>query len=70
MLTVQIDRDKAARLGINVSDIQDALSIAVGGREAGILFQGDRRFDILVRLPDDLRNDIDYKAHTDSFAYC
>ncbi|MFC7287413.1 CusA/CzcA family heavy metal efflux RND transporter [Herminiimonas sp. KBW02] len=59
MLTVQIDRDKAARLGINVSDIQDALSIAVGGREAGILFQGDRRFDILVRLPDDLRNDID-----------
>ncbi|WP_076591336.1 efflux RND transporter permease subunit [Herminiimonas arsenitoxidans] len=59
MLTVQIDRDKAARLGVNVSDIQDALSIAVGGREAGVLFQGDRRFDIIVRLPDILRNDID-----------
>ncbi|OGB24866.1 MAG: cation transporter [Burkholderiales bacterium RIFCSPLOWO2_02_FULL_57_36] len=58
MLTVQIDRAKAARLGINVGEVQEALSIATGGREAGVLFQGDRRFDIIVRLPENLRNDI------------
>ena len=59
MLTMNIDRAKAARLGLNVSDVQEALSIAVGGREAGLVFQGDRRFDILVRLPDAARGDLD-----------
>ena len=39
--------------------LQDALSIAVGGREAGQLFQGDRRFDIIVRLPESLRTDME-----------
>lgn len=59
MLTVKIDREKVARLGINVGDVQEALSIAVGGREAGMLFEGDKRFDILVRLPESVRNDIE-----------
>lgn len=59
MLTVRIDRDKAARLGVNVADVQEALSIAVGGREAGVLFAGDRRFDITVRLPETLRSDLE-----------
>ena len=59
MLTMNIDRAKAARLGLNVSDVQEALSIAVGGREAGLVFQGDRRFDILVRLPDAARGDLE-----------
>ena len=59
MLTLNIDRDKASRLGLNVADLQDALSIAVGGREAGSVFQGDRRFDILVRLPDAARGDLE-----------
>ena len=59
MLTINIDRAKIARLGVNVSDVQDALSIAVGGREAGQLFQGDRRFDIIVRLPESLRTDME-----------
>jgi len=59
MLSVQIDREKAARLGLNVGDIQDALATALGGREAGAVFEGDRRFDILVRLPEALRNDLD-----------
>lgn len=57
MLTVHIDRDKTARYGLNVQDVQDTLAIAVGGREAGTLFEGDRRFDILVRLPEHLRSD-------------
>jgi cobalt-zinc-cadmium resistance protein CzcA len=59
VLSVDIDREKTARYGLNVGDVQDAVGVAVGGREAGILFQGDRRFDIVVRLPEDLRNSIE-----------
>jgi cobalt-zinc-cadmium resistance protein CzcA len=59
MLTIHIDREKTARLGVNVGDVQEAIAIAVGGREAGVLFQGDRRFDIIVRLPERLRNDME-----------
>jgi len=58
ILTVHIDREKMARLGVNVSDVQDAVAIALNGREAGTLFEGDRRFDIVVRLPETLRSDI------------
>ena len=59
MLTVNIDRQKAARYGLNVADIQETVATAIGGREAGTLFEGDRRFDILVRLPESLRNDLE-----------
>ncbi|BEP60909.1 CusA/CzcA family heavy metal efflux RND transporter [Variovorax sp. V213] len=59
MLTVNIDRSKTARYGLNVGDVQEAISIAVGGREAGTLFDGDRRFDIIVRLPEHLRTDLE-----------
>ncbi|MBB4220761.1 CusA/CzcA family heavy metal efflux RND transporter [Variovorax guangxiensis] len=59
MLTVNIDRTKTARYGLNVGDVQDAISAAVGGREAGTLFDGDRRFDIIVRLPEELRTDLE-----------
>ena len=59
MLTVNIDRQKAARYGLNVADVQETVATAIGGREAGTLFEGDRRFDILVRLPESLRNDLE-----------
>ncbi len=59
MLDVKLDKEAIARNGLNVSDVLDIISIAVGGREAGMLFQGDRRFQILVRLPDKIRDDID-----------
>jgi cobalt-zinc-cadmium resistance protein CzcA len=59
MLSVNIDRAKATRYGLNMSEIQDVVSTAIGGREAGTFFQGDRRFDILVRLPDAVREDIE-----------
>ncbi|CAB3700083.1 Cobalt-zinc-cadmium resistance protein CzcA [Achromobacter ruhlandii] len=59
MLTVNIDREKTARYGLNIGDVQDAISTAIGGREAGTMFEGDRRFDIVVRLPDNLRSDIE-----------
>lgn len=58
MLTVNIDREKTARYGLNIGDVQDTVTTAMGGTKAGTLFQGDRRFDILVRLPDELRNDL------------
>jgi len=58
MLSVNIDRAQATRYGLNINEIQDAVSTAIGGRAAGTFFQGDRRFDILVRLPDAVRQDI------------
>ncbi|RWU22384.1 CusA/CzcA family heavy metal efflux RND transporter [Pseudomonas alkylphenolica] len=59
VLTIEVDRDKAARYGLNVGDVQDTIAVAVGGRQAGALYQGDRRFDMVVRLSDNLRTDID-----------
>ncbi|WP_431203212.1 efflux RND transporter permease subunit [Bradyrhizobium betae] len=59
VLTVQLDRKTLSRHGINVADVQNLVEMAVGGKNAGRLFEGDRRFDIVVRLPDDLRSDID-----------
>ncbi|MEG5265209.1 CusA/CzcA family heavy metal efflux RND transporter [Pseudomonas sp. JDS28PS106] len=58
VLTINIDRDKAARYGLNVGDVQDAIAIAVGGRQAGTLYEGDRRFDMVVRLSEKLRTDV------------
>ena len=57
-LEIKLNRPAIARYGLNISDVLDVLTIAVGGREAGLLFQGDRRFDIIVRLPDELRGDL------------
>ncbi|SEO33403.1 cobalt-zinc-cadmium resistance protein CzcA [Duganella sp. CF517] len=59
MLTVEIDRSKTARYGLNVGDVQETIATAIGGKEAGTMFEGDRRFDIVVRLPDALRDDLD-----------
>jgi len=59
VLTINIDRDKAARYGLNVGDVQDTIAVAVGGRQAGTLYEGDRRFDMVVRLSDAMRKDID-----------
>ncbi|MGV8677781.1 efflux RND transporter permease subunit, partial [Pseudomonas aeruginosa] len=58
VLTLDIDGDKAVRFGLNVGDIQDTLATALGGRNAGTRFEGDRRFDIVSRLPETLRADL------------
>lgn len=60
VLTIDIDRDKIARYGLNVSDVQEVVSIAFGGAEAGTLYDGDRRFPIVVRLPERLREEVDF----------
>ncbi len=57
-LSIDIDRRAMARHGLNVADVQDIVATAVGGREAGLVFEGDRRFDIVVRLPEELRSNL------------
>ncbi|MBY0493823.1 MAG: CusA/CzcA family heavy metal efflux RND transporter [Cyanobacteria bacterium] len=59
LLTIKLKRDEMARLGLNVADVQDVIEVAFGGKIAGQVFEGDRRFDIVVRLPEPLRSDLD-----------
>jgi cobalt-zinc-cadmium resistance protein CzcA len=59
VLQITPDRPALARLGLNVGDVQDVVSISIGGAQAGQIFEGDRRFPIIVRLPEDIRNRAD-----------
>ena len=59
ILTVRLKRDEMARYGLNVADVQEIVEIAIGGKSAGQVFEGDRRFDIVVRLPEGLRTDLE-----------
>ncbi|CAH0446034.1 Cobalt-zinc-cadmium resistance protein CzcA [Ralstonia syzygii subsp. syzygii] len=56
-LNIDIDREKAARYGLAIGAIQDTVSAAIGGKGAGTVLQGDRRFGIVVRLPEAARSD-------------
>lgn len=56
VLSIQMDRTKMARYGLNAIDVQDAIAISVGGRTAGLIYEGDRRFELQVRLPERLRS--------------
>lgn len=57
-LEIRIDKSEIARHGLSLMAIQDLIETAVGGRGAGLVFEGDRRFQIVVRLNDALRADI------------
>ena len=59
ILTIDVDRAALSRLGLNVADVQEVIEVAIGGREAGQVYEGDRRFDLIVRLPEKLRGDIE-----------
>jgi len=59
MMTVKLNRAALSRYGINVADVQSLVEIAVGGKNAGYVFEGDRKFDLVVRLPEHLRVDIE-----------
>ena len=59
MLTVRLNREATARHGLNVQEVQQLVSTALGGAEAGSLFEGDRRFSLVVRLPEALRSDLE-----------
>ena len=58
-LDVQFDRSAIAAHGLTVDEVAATVSAALGGSESGIVFQGDRRFDIVVRLPSSVRDDLD-----------
>jgi len=57
LLSIAPDRRALAGYGLNPGDVQDTVATAIGGEVAGQLFEGDRRFDIVVRLPEALRSD-------------
>ena len=59
VLQITPDRDALARLGLNVADVQNIVGASFGGAKAGQIFEGDRRFDIVVRLPEQLRSNVD-----------
>ena len=59
VLTMLPDRDALARYGLTIADLQDLVSTALGGTAAGLLYEGDRRVDIVVRLPERLRTNPD-----------
>jgi cobalt-zinc-cadmium resistance protein CzcA len=59
MLDISVRRKEASRLGLDVKTVQDVIATAIGGREAGFVFEGDRRFNVLVRVPETLRANLD-----------
>ncbi len=59
VLEINVDKAEIARHGLSLAAVQDAIGIAVGGRPAGLVFEGDRRFQIVVRLSDVDRNNIE-----------
>jgi len=56
-LDIRIDKGAIARLGLSLATVQDVIGAAIGGQQAGVIFEGDRRFPIFVRLGDNLRED-------------
>ena len=57
-LSIEIDRQAIARYGLNVSDIHDIIEIAIGGKRATDIFEGERRFAAAVRLPEEFRGNV------------
>ena len=59
VLTITPDRAAVSRYGLNVAELQSTIEAALGGKVVGQVFEGDRRFDIVLRLPEDVRTDLD-----------
>jgi len=57
-LTIDIDRQKIARYGINVADVQDLVETAIGGKRATDVYEGERRFHLILRFPESARNSV------------
>ncbi len=58
LMSIIPKRGALARYGLSVADLQDVIEIALGGKAAGEVFEGDKRFEIILRLPENLRTDI------------
>lgn len=57
-LQIEIDRDKLARYGINVADVQQVVETAIGGKEATKVYEGQKVFGLAVRFPESARSDV------------
>jgi heavy metal efflux system protein len=57
-LNIKINRDAIARYGINVSDVNDVIETAIGGKEASLVFEGERRFPLVLRYPVQYRSNV------------
>jgi cobalt-zinc-cadmium resistance protein CzcA len=58
-LDITVNKAEIARRGLSLSAVQEVIGTAIGGRDAGVIFEGDRHFEIGVRLPETTRNDLD-----------
>lgn len=58
-LQIEIDRTRAARYGLNIADIEDVIETALGGRPATRIWEGERKFGVVVRLEENVRNNVD-----------
>ena len=59
VLEISVDKSAIARRGLSLAAVQDVIGTGIGGREAGVVFEGDRYFEITVRLNEIIRNDVD-----------
>ncbi|KWV57249.1 cation transporter [Bradyrhizobium macuxiense] len=59
VLEIKVDKAAIARRGLSASAVQDVIGAAVGGQDAGVVYEGDRSFDIVVRLPESVRSDLE-----------
>jgi cobalt-zinc-cadmium resistance protein CzcA len=59
VMTFNLDADAAGRHGLTRTDIADVITAAIGGRETGIIYEGDRRFSLVIRLPETLRQNLE-----------
>ena len=60
LISIEPDRDHLALLGLTINDMQQTIHTAIGGREVGLIYEGDKRFNLIVRLADEKRENIDY----------
>ncbi len=63
MLDIRPNRMAMSRIGVTAGDVQDTVAAAIGGREAGVIFEGDRRFPVVIRLSDASRSNLTEVAH-------
>jgi cobalt-zinc-cadmium resistance protein CzcA len=59
ILNIAVDKAEIARRGLSLAAVQEVIGAAIGGRDAGVVFEGDRYFEIVVRLPETIRHDLD-----------
>jgi len=59
MLTIEPKRIALARYGLSIEKLHDTLAMSIGGEDVGVIYEGDRRFSLTIRLPEKLRRDVD-----------